>query len=361
MTNEEYMSEAVKLARNGAGWVSPNPMVGAVIVKRGEIIGSGWHEVWGETHAERNALKSCKIPPKDATLYVTLEPCCHYGKTPPCTDAILEAGISKVVIGSRDPNPLVNGVGVKLLRENGVEVVQDVLRDECDNLNCVFFHYITQNTPYVIMKYAMTMDGKIATRTRASKWITGEASREHAHRSRHEYSAIMVGINTVITDNPMLNCRMEGGKNPVRIICDSCLRMPLDSQIVKTSRNISTIILTADTNEHRRNKLEAAGCRIIYMPNGQGKVDLRGCLEALHEDGIDSIYLEGGATLNYSMLKEGLVNRVHAYISPKLLGGREAPSPVGGEGIEAPDEAILLSRPTITYFDDDILLDCELR
>lgn len=214
MTDRDYMMRAIELAKKGAGWTNPNPMVGAVIVKNGKIIGEGYHEKCGELHAERNAIASLKESAEGATLYVTLEPCCHHGKTPPCTNAILENKIARVVIGSRDPNPKVAGKGAAILCNAGIRVEEDFMREECDKLNPVFFHYITTGTPYVVMKYAMTADGKIATKTGASKWITGEAAREEVHNMRHLYMGIMAGIGTVIADDPLLNVRIEGKKKP---------------------------------------------------------------------------------------------------------------------------------------------------
>ena len=231
MTDRDFMMRAIELAKKGKGWTNPNPMVGAVIVKNGKIIGEGYHEKCGQLHAERNAIASLTESAEGATIYVTLEPCCHYGKTPPCTEAILEQKIARVVIGSRDPNPKVAGKGAEILRRAGLQVQEDFMREECDELNPVFFHYITNKTPYVVMKYAMTADGKIATKTGASKWITGEEARNEVQRMRHKYMGIMAGIGTVLADNPLLNTRIEGKKSPVRIICDSKLRMPLDSQI----------------------------------------------------------------------------------------------------------------------------------
>ena len=219
MTDEYYMRRAIALAQKGEGQVSPNPLVGAVIVKDGKIIGEGYHEHYGQPHAERNALANCIQSPEGATIYVTLEPCCHHGKQPPCTDALLAAGIRRVVIGSKDPNPLVHGKGIRILREHGVEVTEQVLQDECDEMNEVFFHYIQTKLPFVILKYAMTLDGKIATYTGASRWVTGEAARAHVHRMRNRYHAIMVGVGTVLADDPMLTCRLgktENGVNPVR-------------------------------------------------------------------------------------------------------------------------------------------------
>ena len=240
------MLRAIQLAKKGEGWTNPNPMVGAVIVKDGQIIGEGYHKKYGELHAERNAIASLTESAEGAVLYVTLEPCCHHGKTPPCTEAILEQKIQKVVIGSRDPNPKVAGKGAQILREAGITVIEDFMREECDQLNPVFFHYITTKMPYVVMKYAMTLDGKIATKTGASKWITGEAARREVQHMRHQYMGIMAGIGTVLADDPMLNVRVEGWRSPVRILCDSKLRIPLDSQIVKSAEKYRTIVVYAD-------------------------------------------------------------------------------------------------------------------
>lgn len=239
--NQDYMFRAIELAKKGEGWCHPNPLVGAVIVKDGRIIGEGYHERYGDLHAERNAIKNLTESAEGAVIYVTLEPCCHHGKQPPCTEAIAASGIKKVFIGSRDPNPLVSGKGTAYLRERGIEVIEDFLRSECDELNPVFFHYITTKKPYVTMKYAMTLDGKIATKTGSSKWITGKTAREEVQRMRHASMGIMAGIGTVLADDPMLNCRMEGGRSPVRIICDSRLRIPLESQIVRSSGEYRTI------------------------------------------------------------------------------------------------------------------------
>ena len=232
MIKEEYMRRAIELAKRATGFTNPNPLVGVVIVKEDRIIGEGYHEKCGQLHAERNAFASLKESAEGATLYVTLEPCCHYGKTPPCTEAIVENKIARVVIGSRDPNPLVAGKGVRFLREHGIEVIEDYLREECDRINPVFFHYITTKMPYVVLKYAMTADGKTATVTGDSKWITNDASRMKVQHMRHRYMGIMAGIGTVLADDPMLNVRVERLKSPIRIICDSNLRIPLDSQIV---------------------------------------------------------------------------------------------------------------------------------
>ena len=361
MTDTDYMHLALELAERGVGWTSPNPMVGAVIVKDGRIIGQGWHARCGEAHAERNALAHCTESPAGATLYVTLEPCCHYGRQPPCTEAILEAGIARVVVGSDDPNPLVAGKGIDRLRRAGVAVETGRCKAECDAINQVFFHYIRTKRPYVVMKYAMTLDGKIATRTGASRWITGEAARYRVHRDRHRYSAVMVGVGTVLADDPLLTCRLEGGKNPLRVICDTHLRTPLDSQIVRTAGTVPTVLATACTDEKRQAPYVAAGCRVWILPERSGHVDLPALMERLGAEQIDSVLLEGGGTLNWAALESGVVQKVQTYIAPKLFGGAQAKSPVGGLGVEAPAQAICLKNHTITRLGDDFLVEGEVE
>ena len=241
---ENYMRLAMELALKGGNRVSPNPLVGAVIVKDGEIIGQGYHEEYGGPHAEINALRSADSSPTGATMYVTLEPCCHHGKTPPCTEALIRSGISRVVVGAKDPNPLVAGRGMEILRESGISVEMSELESECEALNRIFFHYIRTGTPYVVMKYAMTLDGKTATVSGRSRWISGEVSRENVHRTRNMLTAIMTGSGTVLADDPELTCRIEGGRDPIRIICDSRLRIPLDAKVFRNTDSIKTIVAT---------------------------------------------------------------------------------------------------------------------
>ena len=360
MTDEYYMKQALQLAKKGCGHVNPNPMVGAVLVKGGQVIGAGFHEKYGGLHAERNALAACRKSPEGATLYVTLEPCCHYGKTPPCTEAIIQNHIGRVVIGSADPNPLVAGKGAAALKKAGIPVTQGILKEECDRLNEVFFHYIRTKTPYVVMKYAMTMDGKIAAYTGKSQWITGEPARCHVQESRHQYSGIMAGIGTVLTDAPLLPCRIPGGRNPVRIICDSQLRTPLDSQLARTAKEVPTIIAACCGDTAKTEALRQAGCEVLYLPDHGGHVDLPSLMEALGSRGIDSILLEGGNTLNWSALKAGIVHKIQAYISPKILGGAAAKSPVGGRGWETPDLAWPLRISSIQQIGDDLLIESEV-
>ena len=361
--HEQYMMRAIELARKGAGWTAPNPMVGAVIVKDGRIIGEGYHERYGELHAERNAIRNLREAAEGATLYVTLEPCCHYGKTPPCTEAILEQKIKRVFVGSGDPNPLVAGKGVQFLREHGVEVVENFMREECDAINPVFFHYITTHRPYVVMKYAMTLDGKIATRTGASKWITGEAARTHVQSLRGRYAAVMAGIGTVLADDPMLNCRLEGAHQPLRVIVDSRLRVPMESNILKTAREYPTLIACAIETEDNpaAEAVRASGAEVVSLGDGKGQVSIDRLLEYLGEQKVDSVLVEGGGEIHEACLRVGIVNHVCCYLAPKVIGGREAKSPVEGLGVAEMNEAMLLENPQITRLGEDFLMEYDVR
>lgn len=361
MNDRDFMGLALELAEKGRGRTSPNPMVGAVIVRDGQIIGRGYHRRCGDLHAEREALADCRASPAGATLYVTLEPCCHQGRQPPCTEAILAAGIARVVVGSADPNPLVAGKGIACLRSRGVTVETGVLQEACDALNRVFFHYITAGRPYVTMKYAMTLDGKIATATGASRWITGEAARERVHLDRSRYAAIMVGVGTVLADDPLLTCRMEGGRNPVRIVCDSRLRTPPDSRLVRTAKEVPTILAVTKRGAERSGIYEAAGCRVQVLPERNGHVDLTALMERLGAEEIDSVLLEGGGSLNWAALEARLVQRVQAYVAPKIFGGADARSPVRGTGVELPDQCAQLENITVTRLGADFLLEGEVK
>ena len=358
---EEYMRRALELARKGEGHTSPNPMVGCVVVKDGRIISEGYHEKYGEFHAERNALTRCTEDTAGADLYVTLEPCCHQGKTPPCTDIIIEKKIARVFVGSMDSNPLVAGKGVQILRDHGIYVETGILDAECRKLNEVFYHYIATKTPFVVMKYAMTLDGKIACATGDSKWVTGEIARTQVHRMRGRYRGIMVGIGTVLADDPMLNCRVEGGVDPVRIICDSNLHIPTESQIVKTASDIETIVacsqeaLESERKQEKIRRLKEAGIQIIGTEGAHG-VNLVELMKKLGGQNIDSILLEGGGTLNASALEDGSVNKVYAYIAGKLIGGMDARSPVEGMGIDRMADAITLQNMEIEKLGDDFCI-----
>lgn len=359
--DEKYMAMAIELAKKGYGYTAPNPVVGAVIVKDGCMIGQGYHEKYGEPHAERNALASCTQSPKGATIYVTLEPCCHHGKQPPCTEAILQAGISRVVTGSGDPNPLVGGKGIQILKDHGIQVREHVMKEKCDALNQAFFHYIQTGRPYVTMKYAMTIDGKIAAYTGASKWVTGEEARHHVHEQRKKNTAIMVGIGTVLADDPMLNCRIEGGRDPVRIICDTHLKMPVTSKIVKTAKDIPTIIACCTADEELQRPYREAGCKILLTEKKMNHIDLEQLMEQLGKEKIDSILLEGGGTLNWAALNAGIVQKIQAYIAPKILGGITAKTPVEGIGVVVPDQAFLIKNRTIRLLGEDLLVEGDVE
>lgn len=367
--NRKYMQRAIELAKLGVGKVNPNPLVGAVIVKDGEIISEGYHRIYGDLHAERNAFANLKNKEdvKGAEMYVTLEPCCHHGKQPPCTEAIMEHGISKVYVGSNDPNALVAGKGIQILRDAGIEVVTEFMKEECDALNPVFFHYITTKTPFVLMKYAMTLDGKIATRTGHSQWVSGETSRNRVQATRNELKGIMVGIGTILNDDPRLTCRLEDGRNPIRIICDSKLRIPLSSNVVVTAKDIPTIVATIEPHpeytrfwNEQKKSLEDEGVEVLIVAEKEGRLDLQDLMVKLGEKQIDGILLEGGSTLNYAALQAGVVNRVEAYVAPKFFGGAGFYTPVGGEGVELATEAYGCKLISTECMDGDVLLTYEM-
>lgn len=372
MPEEKYMRRAIKLAKKGSGHVNPNPLVGAVIVRDGEIIGEGYHECYGQLHAERNAIANAKKRGNSlegSTIYVTLEPCCHYGKTPPCTEAIIEEKIARVVVGSDDPNPLVSGKGFQMLREKGIEVIPHFLKEECDAMNHVFFHYIRTGTPYVAMKYAMTMDGKIACYTGDSKWVTGEESRAHVQTLRNHYKGIMAGIGTVFADDPMLNCRIEGGRDPIRIIADSHLRIPMDSQLVRTAGQQPLIVACLpDADEEKAAQLQEKGVEVLRIPGvttaditeeQKEVISLPVLMKELGARKIDGILLEGGGQLNESALQAGIVDRIYCYIAPKIFGGAQAKTPVEGQGLTRAADAWQFNRIGMQEFGQDILLEYE--
>ena len=372
MPEEKYMRRAIELAKKGSGHVNPNPLVGAVIVRDGEIIGEGYHECYGQLHAERNAIANAKKRGNSlegSTIYVTLEPCCHYGKTPPCTEAIIEEKIARVVVGSDDPNPLVSGKGFQMLREKGIEVIPHFLKEECDAMNHVFFHYIRTGTPYVAMKYAMTMDGKIACYTGDSKWVTGEESRAHVQTLRNHYKGIMAGIGTVLADDPMLNCRIEGRRDPIRIIADSHLRIPMDSQLVRTAGQQPLIVACLpDADEEKAAQLQEKGVEVLRIPGvttaditeeQKEVISLPVLMKELGARKIDGILLEGGGQLNESALQAGIVDRIYCYIAPKIFGGAQAKTPVEGQGLTRAADAWQFNRIGMQEFGQDILLEYE--
>ena len=356
----KYMQRALELAKKGAGYTNPNPLVGAVIVKDGRVIGEGYHEVYGGHHAEVNAFLNATEDVKGATMYVTLEPCSHYGKTPPCARAIVEKGIKKVIIGLKDPNPLVSGKGIKILEEAGIEVITGILEQEGRKLNEIFLKYITTKLPFCIMKTAMTLDGKIATYTNASKWITGELSRKYVHEIRNRVAGIIVGIGTVLEDDPALTTRFEDGRgsDPIRVIVDSSARIPLEAKVLNLQSDKKTIIAT--TEKADKSKLKALvekGAEIIIIPSKNGKVDLTLLMKELGERKLDSVLLEGGSELNYAALEAGFIDKVNAFIAPKIICGNSAKTPVGGKGKAYMSEAIKLNNIDIYRFGDDMMIE----
>lgn len=356
--DELYMKLALSLAQKGKGKVNPNPMVGAVIVKEDKIIAQGYHEVYGEAHAEINAFRNAIEDVTGATMYVTLEPCSHYGKTPPCVDKIIEKKISRVVIGTVDKNPLVAGKGIVKLINAGIEVTTGILEEECNKLNEVFMKYVCTKKPFVIMKCAMSLDGKIATASGESKWITGEKARKEVHKLRNEYSAIMVGVDTIIKDNPELTCRLENGRNPIRVVVDSSLRIPLESKVIKENEKARTIIATTyKASEEKKEILRKQGITVLSVNSKDEKVDLQDLMTKFGEMKIDSIILEGGATLNFSALEHGIVDKVQIYIAPKLIGGKEAKTPVGGSGITELKNCFKVKALETKKIGDDIILE----
>lgn len=358
------MRRALELSKKAEGLVNPNPLVGAVIVKDNRIIGEGYHEHFGGPHAEVNAFKSAKEDVEGATMYVTLEPCAHYGKTPPCADAIVRKKISKVVIGMVDSNPLVAGKGIEILRKAGIEVVTGILDSEIKKTNEIFIKYITEKKPFCIMKTAMTIDGKIATAIGDSKWISNEKSRAYVHEIRHMVTGIMVGIGTVLSDDPELTTRREGkiSINPVRIIIDSTAKIPLDSKVLKCDEKTKTIIVTTKfASETKIEAIKQKGAEVIVTPSENNWVNLNYLMGVLGEMGIDSILLEGGSTLNYSALDEGIVDKVITFISPKIFGGTSGKTTVGGKGIEHVKDSILLCDTQVSRFDEDIMIEAYVK
>ena len=374
--NEKYMRHAINLAKTAAGHTNPNPMVGAVIVKDGRIIGLGCHERYGELHAERKALQQLTEPADGAEMYVTLEPCCHYGKQPPCTEAVIKSGIKRVIIGSVDPNPKVAGKGVRQLRAAGIEVIEDFMREECDSINPVFFHYITRNIPYVALKYAMTADGRIATDAGKSMWITGEEARAHVHTLRNYYSGILAGIGTVLADDPLLTCRMPGGRNPVRIILDSDLRIPMEGRLVQTAKETPLIVIRrkkeqpasqktgavpvdperAEMLAERQALLEEAGVTVLAVGEDAYGLLIPEVLQELGKRKIDGVLVEGGSHVNASFVRAGAVQHIYAYVGAKIFGGSQYP-PVRDAGIRQVEDALELTNPKVRIFGSDVLLE----
>jgi diaminohydroxyphosphoribosylaminopyrimidine deaminase/5-amino-6-(5-phosphoribosylamino)uracil reductase len=354
--HEKFMNRALDLARRGEGWTRPNPLVGAVVVKQGRVIAEGHHAVCGGPHAEAVALLEAQDGARGADLYLNIEPCVDFpGKrTPPCADAILQAGIRRVIVATLDPNPCVSGRGLARLREAGVEVVEGVLADEARRLNEVFFHWIRERTPFVVLKLALSLDGKIATRTGQSRWITGPESRRLVHRLRARYGAVLVGVGTVLADDPSLTVREAEGPQPLRIVLDAEGRTPGGAKVL--SSEAKTVVATTDRlSSETEAKLRANGADVWRLPGQNGRVDLSALLRRLGEH-VDSVLVEGGSEVAGSFLSQGLVQKIVFFYAPKILGGREAVPSVGGAGVAAPSQALRVRDLAIERVGDDFLV-----
>ncbi|WP_209122500.1 bifunctional diaminohydroxyphosphoribosylaminopyrimidine deaminase/5-amino-6-(5-phosphoribosylamino)uracil reductase RibD [Alkalihalobacillus sp. BA299] len=352
MNDRQYMELAIQIARSANGQTSPNPLVGAVVVKDGQVIGMGAHLKAGEAHAEVHAIQMAGKNAEEATIYVTLEPCSHHGRTPPCADLIIHSRIERVVIATTDPNPKVSGGGIEKLKNAGIEVEVGLMKKEADELNAVFYHYIKTIRPFVTLKSAVSLDGKIATVTGDSKWITSSEAREDVHYLRHTHDAILVGVGTVLADNPSLTTRISGGgKNPIRIILDSMLRTPLEATVVTDGRSPTWIITTDRADINKKQQLEQLGVTVLSL--GESLVITK-LLERLGEKGVTSLFVEGGATVNASFLKVKAVNQVITYIAPKIIGGITAPSSFGGEGFQTMADVLELDIKRVDQLGPDI-------
>lgn len=353
-----FVRRALELGRLGLGRTSPNPAVGAVIVRDGMIIGEGYHQQAGLPHAEIEAMRDATFrghDPRGATLYCTLEPCCHTGRTGPCTAAIINAGIARVVVGAGDPNPLVNGKGIAALREAGIEVIEHILEDESAVLIAPFARHISTGMPYVTLKSAMSLDGKIATNAGESKWISSEQSREEVQHLRNESDAVMVGIGTALADDPRLTCRLPEGRNPLRIVVDSKASLSPSCRMLRESGK-TIVATTAGADPQKVAALESAGAEVLVCSTKDGRVDLRDLLSRLGKRDVQSILVEGGSELAASFIEEGLADRLLLYVAPKIIGGA-GKSPIGGKGISRMDQARIASKMSVRRIGEDLAIE----
>lgn len=358
LIDEEFMRRALRLARKGEGSVSPNPLVGAVIVKDGRIIGEGWHQRCGENHAEINAIQSAAAPIEGATFYVTLEPCSHHGRTPPCAEALVANRPARVVIGTRDPNPLVSGKGIEILRKGGIKTDVGILAEECIEINRFFFKYIRTGLPYVTLKFAQTLDGRIATSSGDSRWISSPESLRFAHHLRAVHDAVIIGAGTVIKDNPKLTCRLVRGRDPIRIVLDSHLSLPLDAEILIDGKK-TLVACTDSARKEKKKALEKKGIEILNIEkDSKGRVLLAELLKKLGRRGISSVLVEGGAGVATSFLEENLVDRLLVIVAPRIVG--EGINAIGNLGILKIEDALNFSFGKITRMGDDLIVDIRL-
>lgn len=354
----KFMKKALAIAGAVIGTVSPDPAVGAVLVKNGKIISTGFHDQHKTPHAEAFAIKKAGKKAKGADLYINLEPCCHYGNNPPCTDTIIKAGIKRVYVSMKDPNPLVNGKGFRKLEKAGIEVIKGLLETEAEKLNEFFIKHITTRRPFVILKTAMSLDGKTATRQGESKWITGIDSRKFVHKLRSHVDAVMVGIGTVLKDDPLLTSRYtKYQKQPLRIILDSKARTPLSSKVVKDGSARTLIAVTEAAPSKNIAALEKAGCKIIRTKSANGLVDLKDLMKILGKMNISSIMIEGGASTAGSAIENGIVDKITLFIAPKIIGGKDSVPAIGGKGISLLKNAVKISNIGVKNIGEDIIIE----
>jgi len=366
MIDNDFMRQALELAKKGEGYVEPNPMVGCVLVRDGQVIGQGFHTQFGQAHAEVEAIRSARTDLTDATCYVTLEPCSHDGKTPPCVQAILQTGLQRVVVAMRDPNPLVNGNGIRLLQEAGLSVTEHVLEEEARWLNAPYLTLLQKNRPWIHAKWAMTLDGRLAAKTHDSQWISGEASRKLVHQLRSRMDAIVIGAVTAKHDDPLLTVRLDeserhGNKMPCRVILDSSGSLSPESQLARTAREVPVLLVTQTDDVQKLRPLEESGCEILRLPSSSRRDSLRLFLEHGASRKWTHLLVEGGRQILGAFFDAKCMDEVHAFIAPKLIGGESAIPVIGGEGIEKMSLAALLESPTSQLSEQDIYIRGRIR
>lgn len=358
MDNRYFMKRTLSLALKARGRTSPNPMVGAVIVKEGNVVAEGYHKVAGTPHAEVIAIKMAGKKARGATLYVNLEPCCHTNKkTPPCTETIIKSGIQKTVIAMIDPNPEVSGKGIKKLKQAGIDVEVGVMEKEAIKLNEAFIKFITRKEPFVILKIAQSLDGKIATAKGESKWITGEKARRFVHNLRNEVDAVLVGIRTIIKDNPSINCRIKGGRNPYRIVVDTLLDIPLCAKVLGHDDRRTIIATTMKADRQKIKAVQKTGNKVLMIKGKKGLVDLMSLIKELGKLGITSVMIEGGSSISASALSDRIVDKVMFFVAPMIIGGVNAITSVGGSSPLQLKDALKIRNLRLRKFGEDILLE----
>ena len=353
--DREFMAQALSLAAQGQGFVEPNPMVGCLIVAHGEVVGRGWHQRFGGLHAEVEALRDAGAAAQDATMYVTLEPCCHHGKTPPCVDAILQAGIRRVVVAMRDPFPKVDGSGLGVLQDAGLEVALGLDAANAQSLNAPYLKFVQHSRPWLIAKWAMTLDGKLASRSENSQWISNPTSRVVVHQLRGRMDAIIVGRGTVAADDPLLTARPPGPRAAMRIVLDTKALLSLDSQLVRTAHDVPVLVAASTSaDSEKRRRLQHAGCEVVHLAGDNQAARLGALLDELGRREMTNVLLEGGSQVLGTAFDARLIDEVHVFIAPLLLGGSQALTPVGGLGLAMMSDAHSLDEVSVEQLGGDL-------